>query len=86
MKIGMCGSLESNDCIITVKESINPNNEIVINSIVKDFFFEQIYQVIDETLKEKNISNVLIDCNDKGALDFTIKARLLCALERYFGE
>ena len=86
MKIGMCGSLESNDWIITVKESINPNNEIVINSIVKDFFFEQIYQVIDETLKEKNISNVLIDCNDKGALDFTIKARLLCALERYFGE
>ena len=35
---------------------------------------------------EKSIKNVLVECNDKGALDFTIKARLLCALERYFGE
>ena len=86
MKIGMCGSLESNDCIITVKESNNCDNEIIINSIVKDFFYDQIYQVIDETLKEKNIKNVLVDCNDKGALDFTIKARLLCALERFLGE
>lgn len=86
MKIGMCGSLESNDCIITVKECVNQNNEIMINSIVKDFFYEQIYQVIDETLKERKIKNVLVECNDKGALDFTIKARLLCALERYYGE
>lgn len=86
MKIGMCGSLESNDCIITVKESNNCDNEIIINSIVKDFFYDQIYQVIDETLKEKKIKNVLVDCNDKGALDFTIKARLLCALERFLGE
>ena len=86
MKIGMCGSLESNDCIITVKESNNCDNEIIINSIVKDFFYDQIYQVIDETLKEKKIKNVLVDCNDKGALDFTIRARLLCALERFLGE
>ena len=86
MKIGICGSMESNDCIITVKENYTQTNEIKINSIVRDFFYDQIYQVIDETLKEKKIKNVLVDCNDKGALDFTIKARLLCALERFLGE
>ena len=86
MKIGMCGSLESNDCIITVKESSVIENEIKINSIVSDFFFDQIYSVIDATLNEKSIKNVLVECNDKGALDFTIKARLLCAINRYRGE
>ena len=86
MKIGMCGSLESNDCIITVKENYTQTNEIKINSIVRDFFYDQIYDVIEKTLKENNIQNVIVECNDKAALDFTIKARLLCAINRYRGE
>ncbi|MBQ6817840.1 MAG: citrate lyase acyl carrier protein [Bacilli bacterium] len=86
MKIGICGSMESNDCIITVKENYTQTNEIKINSIVRDFFYDQIYDVIEKTLKENNIQNVIVECNDKGALDFTIKARLLCAINRYRGE
>lgn len=85
MRIGMCGSVESNDCLITIKEN-NIGNKIIINSIVSDFFYNQIYEVIEKVLIEKNINNVIVECNDKGALDYTIKARLLCALERYFGE
>ena len=83
MKIGICGSMESNDCIITIKENKKNNNEIVINSIVGDFFYKQIYETINQTLIENNIHNVIVECNDKGALDFTIKARLLCALKRF---
>ena len=86
MKIGVCGSMESNDCIITVKENDQNNNLIKINSIVGDFFYDQIYDVILKTLEENNIQNVIVECNDKGALDFTIKARLLCAINRYRGE
>ena len=80
MKIGVAGSLESNDALITV----TPSNEveIEIESIVYDFFHEQIEQVITETLDELNIKNLKVVCKDKGALDYTIRARLITAIER----
>ena len=34
---------------------------------------------------EKNVKNVEVICEDKGALDYTIKARLLVALARMEG-
>lgn len=79
-KIGICGSIESNDCLITIQE--NDKLVIEINSIVKDFFYEEILNVIKETLKEKNLNNVYVKCDDKGALNYTIKARLLTAIAR----
>jgi len=80
MKIGVAGSLESNDAIITVKES--DQLKITIKSIVYDFFHLQIEEVITSTLKEKNLDKVEVICEDKGALDYTIKARLLTAIAR----
>lgn len=80
MKIGVAGSLESNDALITVTE--NDKIEIEIESIVYDFFHEQIKKVIIETLKELNIDNLKVVIRDKGALDYTIKARLITAIER----
>ena len=80
MKIGVAGSLESNDAMITVKES--DTLKITVKSIVYDFFHSQIEEVIKKTLKEKNIENVEVTCEDKGALDYTIKARLLTAISR----
>lgn len=80
MRIGIAGTVESNDCMITVKES--DKLSVTIESIVYDFFKDQIEAVILETLKELNIKNVAVLCQDKGALDFTIKARLITAIER----
>ena len=80
MKIGVAGSLESNDAMITVKES--DTLKITVKSIVYDFFHSQIEEVIKKTLQEKNIENVEVTCEDKGALDYTIKARLLTAISR----
>ncbi len=80
MKVGIAGSAQSNDILITVKEA----NELSINleSIVDAFFHDQIMQVISDTLKELNIDKLSISCIDKGALDFTIKARLITAISR----
>lgn len=80
MKIGIAGSMESNDCLITVKTS----NELIITiqSIVYDFFHDQIERVIKETLSELNINHIHVICQDKGALDYTIKARLITAIKR----
>lgn len=80
MKIGVCGSLESNDALITVKTS--DKQEIVIKSVVYDFFHEQIEQVIKDTLKDAGKENLSVLCEDKGALDYTIRARLLTAIKR----
>lgn len=80
MKIGVAGTLESNDVMITVKES--DELKITINSIVYDFFKDQIETVILNTLKELNITKIDVEVSDKGALDYTIKARLLTAIQR----
>ncbi len=80
MKIGVAGTLESNDAMITVKEA--SELKIVIHSIVYDFFGEQIEKVIRDTLNELNLKNIEVECNDKGALDYTIKARLITAIQR----
>lgn len=80
MKRAIAGSLESNDALITVKES--DELSVSVRSIVGDFFGDQIEKVIYDTLAEKGISKVEVTCEDKGALDYTIKARLLTALSR----
>jgi len=74
------GSLESSDCLITISDS--SQLEIVIESVVFAQFGEQIKEVIVNTLNEHNITNVLVQCFDKGALDYTIKSRLETALNR----
>lgn len=80
MKRGIAGSLESNDALITVKESDKLN--ITIKSIVYDFFHKQIEKVILDTLVELGIDKIDVVCEDKGALDYTIKARLMVAVAR----
>ena len=74
------GSYESSDCIITVSKQ--QKTEIIIESIVFDQFGDQIKDVISSTLQEQNIKNIKVECFDKGALDYTIKSRLLTALKR----
>ncbi|HRT69146.1 MAG TPA: citrate lyase acyl carrier protein [Bacilli bacterium] len=83
MKIGVAGTVESNDCLITVEES--DELEIIIESIVMEFFGEQIKKVIVDTLDELKIKTIKVTCNDKGALDYTIKSRLVTAIKRMEG-
>ena len=83
-KTGICGTMESNDCLITVTEG--EGISVQVNSIVYDFFGENILSVIKETLKELGVENVVVRCDDKGALDYTIKARLVTALARMEGK
>ena len=74
------GSLESSDCLITISDS--KELEIIIESVVFAQFGDQILEVITNTLNEHKITNVLVQCFDKGALDYTIKSRLETALKR----
>jgi len=80
MKIASCGSFESNDCFITVKKS--KSLTIKIESIVFEQFGDQIKDVVLSTLNELKIANLEVFVEDKGALDYTIKARLITAIHR----
>ena len=80
MKRAIAGSLESNDVLITVKESDSLN--ITVKSIVYDFFHREIEKVIRDTLAELGVDKIDVTCEDKGALNYTIKARLTVAVQR----
>ncbi|MFW5888904.1 MAG: citrate lyase acyl carrier protein [Bacillota bacterium] len=74
------GSKESNDCLITIKKS--DKTKIKIDSIVGHLFYEQILKAVKETLASEDIENVEVLVEDKGALDYTIRARLKVAIKR----
>ena len=74
------GSLESNDCLVTIKQS--DQTHITIDSIVGHLFYQQIYQAVEETLREEKVEKVSVLVQDKGALDYTIRARVSVAIKR----
>jgi citrate lyase subunit gamma (acyl carrier protein) len=80
MRTASCGTMESNDCLITVKT--HDRLEIVIESIVFEQFGDQIEAVIKQTLALLNIKSLFVHVKDKGALDYAIKARLMTAIQR----
>lgn len=74
------GSLESNDCLVTIKKS--DTTKIHIDSIVGHLFYNQILAAVQECLDEANLSGVDVYLKDKGALDYTIRARMTVAIKR----
>ncbi|TVP84414.1 MAG: citrate lyase acyl carrier protein [Acholeplasmataceae bacterium] len=80
MKTGVAGSVASHDCLITVRP--HDRLEIIIESIVHAQFGKQIEHVINETLRELGIRKLYVHINDRGALDYAIKARLITAIKR----
>ncbi|WP_097027317.1 citrate lyase acyl carrier protein [Clostridium peptidivorans] len=81
-KVAKAGTLESNDALIMVMPNDNTGVEIEIESIVMKQFGEQIKKVILEKATELKLDGVKIQIQDKGALDYTLKARLATAVAR----
>lgn len=82
VKNAVAGTLESNDIRVMVVANENSGIEIELESIVEKQFGKQIRKVINETLEQLQIDNIRIIAIDKGALDYTIKARVACAVYR----
>ncbi|MGX7076020.1 citrate lyase acyl carrier protein [Globicatella sanguinis] len=81
-KTAVAGTLESSDIMITV----SPNNEeevsINLSSSVEKQFGARIREVIEKTLSNMKIDSVLVEAVDKGALDCTVQARTIIAVNR----
>ncbi len=76
------GSLESSDVLITITPLAEEHVEYVIDSIVIKQFGARIRQITEEMAKTAKISSARIRVQDRGALEYTLRARLETALER----
>lgn len=77
----IAGTLESND--IMVELFLNDEGRIIeLESPVQEQFGDEIISVVNEVLDEYNINAVKLVLNDKGALNYTIRARVKTAIKR----
>ena len=81
-KPAKAGTLESNDIYVMVFPNEGEGLEIELDSIVMKQFGEDIKRVITETVNELDVKDIRIVAEDKGALDYTIKARIETAINR----
>ena len=83
-KAAKAGSLESNDLMIMIEHS--DKLDITLNSVVNEQYGDKILKAINEVLDEEGVTKANIVIEDKGALDFTIRARMRTAIERSQNE
>lgn len=81
IKPARAGSMESNDIYIMLLP-YDGGVDLQLNSKVIKQFGKRIKEMILLTLEELNITEVQIIANDSGALDYTIKSRVMTAVER----
>ncbi len=80
-KRAVAGTMESSDIMVEVIPW-DRGLEINLQSDVMKQYGKHIEKLVSEILEENNINNACINLNDKGALDFTIAARVKTALYR----
>jgi citrate lyase subunit gamma (acyl carrier protein) len=83
-KVAKAGTLESNDILIMVIPNESGKVELELESIVMQQFGDVIKQVILHKVKEMKVEGITIKAQDKGALDYTIGARVETAIKRAF--
>ncbi|MFS8541468.1 MAG: citrate lyase acyl carrier protein [Tissierellales bacterium] len=85
-KQAIAGSLESSDCQILIDKNPKGGIEIELKSNVEKQFGRRIREVIESILKHFGIEDAKVVIQDKGALDWTIKARVIAAIYRAAGK
>lgn len=81
-KIAKAGTLESNDILIMVAPQDGDGIDVELESIVMEQFGEDIEKTIKKKLRDLGVSGIKVKAQDKGALDYTIKARVETAVQR----
>ncbi len=81
-KSAYAGTLESSDAYVHVSPIQENEIKIILESSVEEIYGEAIEELVMETIKDMKVNNILVKVQDKGALDFVIKARLQAAVLR----
>lgn len=80
VRAAVAGSLESSDAL--VKVAPNDELEVDIQSTVMGQYGDAITTVVNETLEKLGVTEGFVSVDDKGALDFAIRARVQGAVFR----
>ncbi|MCS7232760.1 MAG: citrate lyase acyl carrier protein [Synergistetes bacterium] len=80
LREAVAGSLESCDCLVMVKpyETL----KVDIESVVMERYGRRIKQIVEDTIRELGIVKGYFKVQDRGALDYCIRARLKSAIRR----
>ncbi len=79
-KIAQAGSVESCDILVTLEPGEGISIELASDVLIQ--FGDAIRGVIAESLATRGITDCKVIAVDKGALDYTIRARMEAALTR----
>jgi citrate lyase subunit gamma (acyl carrier protein) len=80
------GTMESGDIFIEIEPGKQRDIEVVLKSSVSNEFGKQIVRTIREAAAAFGLEYAQINAVDKGALDCTIRARVIAACQRATGE
>lgn len=81
IKESSAGTDKNNDVLVTIYPH-DSGRVIELTSLVKDQFEDEIMQVVNSVLDEYNIDNIKVVLMDKGALNYTYRARVKTAILR----
>lgn len=83
LKSSQAGTIESSDILIMLAPAdIGTGIKVELVSPTLQQYGKQMINLITETVIAYGIKDVQIHANDRGALDCTIKARVITAIER----
>ena len=80
------GTMESGDIFIEIEPGEHKEVEVVLKSSVANEFGKQIVRTIREAASSFGLEYASINAVDKGALDCTIRARVIAACQRATGD
>ena len=82
-KTAQAGTLESSDIMITVAPGRQGSGIVIeLQSIVMAQYGEDIRLTLEKIVSEQEYTDIYVKALDRGALDCTIRARILTALSR----
>lgn len=83
LKSAQAGTIESSDILIILAPAdAGTGIKVELVSPTMQQYGKQITNLIIQTLVAHGIDDVQVHANDRGALDYTIKARVITALQR----
>ena len=84
-KTASAGTATKNDALITISPRAEEGIEVELKSIVAVQFGDQLIATAKGMAQEMDVSSALIQIEDKGALDYVIRARTEAAILRTQG-
>ena len=81
IRLAKAGSLESNDLLV-LAAPFRGELVITVKSVVQAQYGEHIEKLVREVLAEEGVEEGEIRIEDRGALDFAIRARVKTAVKR----